>query len=292
MDSFRDKVAVITGAASGFGREFARQLAAAGAKLVLADVQAEGLAAVESELAAAGAEVLCQVTDVRSGAAVEALAAATMARFGTVHLLFNNAGVGAGGRIWENTPADWEWVLGVNLWGVIHGVRVFTPLMLAQAERDPSYRGHIVNTSSVAGLLSAPGLGVYNVSKHAVVALSETLLHDLAGARAPIGVSVLCPGFVPTGISSSSRNRPSELRNERPPTESEKRVAASISHAVESGRLSASDIATQTLDAVRSGRFYVFTHTELLPALHSRCDDLRDLRNPTLVRLKSSKPTE
>lgn len=285
MDSFRDQVAVITGAGSGFGREFARQLAGAGAKLVLADVQADALAAVEAELTAAGAEVLCQVTDVRKGEAVEALAAATMARFGTVHLLFNNAGVGAGGRVWENTTADWEWVLGVNLWGVIHGVRVFTPLMLAQAARDPGYRGHIVNTSSVAGLISVPGLGVYNVSKHAVVALSETLAHDLAGTRAPIGVSVLCPGFVPTGIGSSYRNRPGELRNERPPTEAEKRVAASLTQAIESGRLSAADIATQTLDAVRSGRFYVFTHPELTPAVHSRCDDLRELRNPTLVRL-------
>lgn len=286
MDSFRDKVAVITGAGSGFGREFARQLATAGAKLVLCDVQPDALAAVETELVATGAEVLCRITDVRSGPAVEALAQATIERFGTVHLLFNNAGVGAGGRIWENTVADWEWVLGVNLWGVIHGVRVFTPLMLAAAERDPTYRGHIVNTSSVAGLVSAPGLGVYNVSKHGVVALSETLQHDLAATRAPIGVSVLCPGFVPTAISSSQRNRPADLRNERPQTETEKRVGASVSHAVETGRVSAAEVAQQTLDAVRAGRFYVFTHPDLLPAVKSRCDEVQALRNPTLVRLK------
>jgi NAD(P)-dependent dehydrogenase (short-subunit alcohol dehydrogenase family) len=286
MDSFRDKVAVITGAGSGFGREFARQLASAGAKLVLCDVQPDALAAVEAELVASGAEVLSQVTDVRSGAAVEALAQATIERFGTVHLLFNNAGVGAGGRVWENTVADWEWVLGVNLWGVIHGVRVFTPLMLAAAGRDPTYRGHIVNTSSVAGLVSAPGLGVYNVSKHGVVALSETLHHDLAASAAPIGVSVLCPGFVPTAISSSQRNRPAELRNERPMTDAEKRVGASLSRAVETGRISAAEVAQQTLDAVRAGRFYVFTHPDLLPAVKIRCDEVQALRNPTLVRLK------
>ena len=226
----------------------------------------------------------------RSGAAVEALAAATMARFGTVHLLFNNAGVGAGGRIWENTSADWEWVLGVNLWGVIHGCaysRHFAGPGRARSQLSRPHRQYLVGGRSALGT----GPGVYNVSKHAVVALSETLLHDLAGVRAPIGVSVLCPGFVPTGISSSSRNRPSELRNERPPTESEKRVAASVSHAVERPA-PVRPTSPRRLSMRSAAAASTSLRTELLPAVHSRCDDLRDLRNPTLVRLKSGKPTE
>ncbi len=141
--------------------------------------------------------------DVRKGEQVQALADATMARYGAVHLLFNNAGVGSGGLIWENSEADWEWVLGVNVWGVVHGVRIFTRLMLDCAARDPAFEGHIVNTASMAGLLNAPTMGVYNVSKHAVVSLSETLYHDLQLVDAPIGASVLCPYFVPTGISHS-----------------------------------------------------------------------------------------
>lgn len=285
MDSFRDKVAVITGAASGFGREFARQLAAAGAKLVLADVQAEGLAAVESELAAAGAEVLCQVTDVRSGAAVEALATAAMARFGTVHLLFNNAGVGAGGRIWENTPADWEWVLGVNLWGVIHGIRVFVPLML-----DQGGPAHVVNTASMAGLISVPHLGVYNVSKHGVVTLSETLHRDLRLAGADIGVSVLCPGLVMTNIFESQRNRPEGLSDEG--------SSPGLSTLLDSGAgatedtlgafgqiLSPDEVGAAVVDAVRTDRFYILTHPDVTRTLvRTRCDDIVDGRHPSPLR--------
>ena len=137
-------------------------------------------------------------------------------RFGAPHLVFNNAGVGSGGLIWENSVADWQWVLGVNLWGVVHGVRLFTPMMLQAAKQDPSYRGHIVNTASMAGLLAAPNMGVYNVSKHAVVALSETLYQDLQLVSHQVGASVLCPYFVPTGISQSHRNRPATWRLKNP----------------------------------------------------------------------------
>ncbi|HCE07548.1 MAG TPA: hypothetical protein DEQ40_02895, partial [Oxalobacteraceae bacterium] len=167
MKNFKDKVAVITGAGSGFGREFALIGARLGMKLVLADVQQDALDKVKVELEAQGAQVLAMRCDVRHAEEVQALADATMAKFGAVHLVFNNAGVGAGGLVWENTQADWEWVLGVNLWGVIHGVRIFTPLMLECAKKDAAYEGHIVNTASMAGLLNAPNMGIYNVSKHA-----------------------------------------------------------------------------------------------------------------------------
>jgi NAD(P)-dependent dehydrogenase (short-subunit alcohol dehydrogenase family) len=172
MKNFNDKVAVITGGASGLGREFALKAARLGMKLVLADVQQDALDATQAELEAAGASVLAMICDVRHAEQVQALADATMAKYGAVHLVFNNAGVGSAGLIWENSVSDWEWVLGVNLWGVIHGVRIFTKLMLESAARDPAYEGHIVNTASMAGLINAPTMGVYNVSKHAVVSLS------------------------------------------------------------------------------------------------------------------------
>ena len=244
------KVAVITGAASGFGREFARLAARRGCKLVLADVQEDALAEAAAELSAQGADLLAQPTNVSKAEQVEALAERTLQRFGAVHLLFNNAGVGAGGLRWENTVQDWEWVLGVNLWGVVHGIRTFTPLMLQGMRADPDYFGHIVNTSSIAGLLSPPGLGVYNVSKHAVVTLSETLYHDLRLIEARIGVSVLCPAFVPTGIAHSHRNRPAELTNQTPPTPSQLRAQAQTKKAVESGHLTAAQVAEQTFSAI------------------------------------------
>ncbi|MFT5962084.1 MAG: NAD(P)-dependent dehydrogenase (short-subunit alcohol dehydrogenase family), partial [Burkholderiaceae bacterium] len=218
MKNFTNRVAVITGGASGFGREFALIGARLGMKLVLADVQQDALDRVKTELEALGAEVLAVRCDVRHADEIQALADATMARFGAVHLLFNNAGVGSGGLVWENTQADWEWVLGVNLWGVIHGVRIFTPLMLACAKADPDYEGHIVNTASMAGLLNAPTMGVYNVSKHAVVSLTESLYQDLRLVEAPISASVLCPYFVPTGISQSHRNRPDDVAISARPT--------------------------------------------------------------------------
>jgi NAD(P)-dependent dehydrogenase (short-subunit alcohol dehydrogenase family) len=281
MNDYKGKVAVITGGASGFGLEFARVGAARGMKLVLADVQQDALDSARAELEAAGAEVLAMHCDVRTAEAVQALADATMARFGAVHLLFNNAGVGAGGLIWENTQADWEWVLGVNLWGVIHGMRIFTPLMLACAQKDPSYQGHIVNTASMAGLLNAPTMGIYNVSTHAVVSLSESLYQDLKLVDAPIGASVLCPYFVPTGISHSHRNRPDDVQNApAPPTASQRAAQAMSEKAVSSGKVSAADVAGMTFEAIDAGQFYIYSHPQALANVQQRMEEIVTIRNP------------
>ena len=280
MEDFTGRVAVITGAGSGLGREFAQTAAQLGMKLVLADVDAAALEAASAALQDAGHDVLAMVCDVRKAAHVEELADAAMIRFGAVHLVFNNAGVGAAGLIWENTEADWEWVLGVNLWGVIHGVRVFTPLMLACAQRDPGYRGHIVNTASMAGLLNAPAMGVYNVSKHAVVSLSETLYHDLRLVEAPIGASVLCPYFVPTGIAHSERHRPGELRADAGPTASQRTAQALVERAVTSGRVSAADVARITFDAIRRGDFYIYSHPQALDGVAERMDAIVHAKLP------------
>jgi len=272
MKQFEGRVAVITGAASGLGREFANTAAGLGMKLVLADVDAEALERATDELQAGGAEVLSMVVDVRKCAHVEELADAAMIRFHCVHLVFNNAGVGAGGLIWENTEADWEWVLGVNLWGVIHGVRLFTRLMLECARRDPGYEGHIVNTASMAGLLNAPAMGVYNVSKHAVVSLTETLYHDLRLVDAPISASVLCPYFVPTAIDRSHLHRPHELQHDAAPTASQLAAQGLVSKAVESGKVSAADVARITFEAIREGRFYIYSHPQALGSVAERMD--------------------
>ena len=268
------RVAVITGAASGFGREFARLGASQGMKLVLADVDGEGLAALERELA--GTPCITVPTDVSRAEDVAQLAQRTMKEFGAVHLLFNNAGVGSGGLIWESSLADWQWVLGVNLWGVIHGIREFVPLMLAQ-----DCECHVVNTASVAGLLSPPGMGVYNVSKHAVVTLSETLFHDLRLAGSKIGASVLCPAFVPTGIHQSERNRPEELRNAEPLTASQRMAHDATTKAVTSGRVTAAQVAELTFEAIRANRFYVLSHPKILDSVGLRLQDILELRNPS-----------
>jgi NAD(P)-dependent dehydrogenase (short-subunit alcohol dehydrogenase family) len=281
MKIFKDKVAVITGGASGFGREFANIGAKLGMKLVLADVAQEALDKAQAELEAQGVQVLAMRCDVRKVEQVQALADATMARFGAVHLLFNNAGVGSGGLVWENTQADWEWVLGVNLWGVIHGVRIFTPLMLECAKADPAYEGHIVNTASMAGLLNAPTMGVYNVSKHAVVSLSESLYHDLKLVQAPIGASVLCPYFVPTGISQSHRNRPEDVKNDAKPTASQLAAQAMSDKAVTSGKVTAQQVAEWTFDAIRNQGFYIYSHPGALGNVQKRMEDIVTQRNPS-----------
>ncbi|MFL6658935.1 MAG: SDR family oxidoreductase [Massilia sp.] len=280
MKNFHDKVAVITGGASGLGREFATTAAGLGMKLVLADVQQDALDKAVAELQAEGAQVLGMICDVRKGEQVQALADATMEKFGAVHLLFNNAGVGSGGLIWENSVADWEWVLGVNVWGVVHGVRIFTKLMLECAKKDAAYEGHIVNTASMAGLLNAPTMGVYNVSKHAVVSLSETLYHDLQLVDAPIGASVLCPYFVPTGISQSHRNRPADVAMTSGVTASQKVAQAMTVKAVESGKVSAADVSRLTFDAIRDGQFYIYSHPGALASVAERMNEIVHQINP------------
>jgi len=281
MKNFKDKVVVITGGASGLGREFATTAAGLGMKLVLADVQQDALDTARAELEAQGAPVLAMICDVRKGEQVQALADATMEKFGAVHLLFNNAGVGSGGLIWENSEADWEWVLGVNVWGVVHGVRIFTKLMLECAKKDPAFEGHIVNTASMAGLLNAPTMGVYNVSKHAVVSLSETLYHDLQLVEAPIGASVLCPYFVPTGISQSHRNRPADVAMTDTVTASQKAAQAMTVKAVESGKVSAADVSRITFDAIRDGQFYIYSHPGALGGVAERMDEIVHYKNPS-----------
>ena len=280
ITDFKGKTAVLTGAGSGFGLECARIGARLGMNLVLVDVQQDALDAATQEMQAAGAQVLAFKLDVSSASDMEAMGAAVLARFGAPHLVFNNAGVGSGGLIWENSVKDWEWVLGVNVMGVVHGVRIFTPLMLAAAQQDASWQGHIVNTASMAGLLNAPNMGVYNVSKHAVVSLSETLYQDLSLVTDQISASVLCPFFVATGISQSHRNRPSDLRASKP-TQSQLIGQAMSEKAVSSGKVSAADVAKLVFDGVASNQFYIYSHPKAIKSVQTRLEDIVQIRNPT-----------
>ena len=274
MQDLKDKVAVVTGAASGIGNAVATRLAEEGMKVVLADVEEGPLADAEKKLADAGATVLAVPTDVTKGDQVDALAAKTFETFGTAHVVHNNAGVATGGPMWTLTEADWQWVLGVNLWGVIHGVRSFVPRLVEQGE------GHVVNTASIAGLTSAPMMGPYNVSKHGVVTLSETLAADLALHGSAVKVSVLCPGWVNTRIDEADRNRPPELQ---PPAEADTSIAEMgrqmLKSMLQSG-LQPSEVATKVLDAIREERFYILTHPEMTPIIQHRMEDIVEGRNP------------
>ena len=280
MKSFQGRTAVITGAASGFGLEVSRIAAAKGMNLVMADVQRDALDKAVTEISGLGAQVLAFPLDVSKVAEVEAMGAATLAKFGAPHFVFNNAGVGSGGLIWEASLKDWEWVLGVNLMGVISGVRVFTPMMLEAARRDASYEGHIVNTASMAGLLNAPNMGVYNVSKHAVVSLSESLYQDLRLVTDQVRASVLCPYFVPTGIAHSSRNQPDELKHEKP-TKSQLVARAMSDKAVSSGKVTAAMVAQFVFDALAEDRFYIYSHPQALGNVQTRMEDIVAGNNPS-----------
>ena len=280
MENFAGKTAVLTGAGSGFGLECARIGARLGMRLVLVDVQQDALDAAAAEARAAGCEVLARCVDVSNAAQMEQLAQDVQERFGAPHLVFNNAGVGAGGLLWESSVKDWEWVLGVNLWGVVHGVRLFTPMMLAAAQADPDWRGHIVNTASMAGLVNAPNMGVYNVSKHAVVALSETLFQDLALVTDQVSASVLCPFFVPTGIHQSHRNRPSALAAAQA-TQSQRVGQAMSDKAVGSGKVTAAEVAQKVFEAAAAGQFYIYSHPRAIGSVQVRMEDILQARNPT-----------
>jgi NAD(P)-dependent dehydrogenase (short-subunit alcohol dehydrogenase family) len=274
MKELSGKVAVITGAGSGFGRELALLCAQEGMRLVLADVDEKGLQQTQS-LLPSDTESRLQRCDVSQGWQVEQLAALADTEFGGAQLLFNNAGVALAGPIWTSTEQDWSWALGVNLMGVAHGIRAFVPRMLKQGGEC-----HVVNTASVAGLLSVPGSSIYSVSKHGVVAMSECLHHELQAAGARIGVSVLCPAFVSTGIADAARNRPGELAASNPEAAAyEERVR----QAVRKGKISAADVASMTIEAVKQGRFYILTHPNIKPAIEMRLRDILDEalpRNP------------
>ena len=280
ITDFNGKTAVLTGAGSGFGLECARIAAKRGMNVVLIDVQQDALDAADLEITALGAQTLAFKLDVASADQMEAMGKSVFERFGAPHLIFNNAGVGSGGLIWESTLKDWEWVLGVNVMGVVHGMRIFTPMMLAAAKADTSWRGHIVNTASMAGLLNAPNMGVYNVSKHAVVSLSETLYQDLQLVTDQIGASVLCPFFVATGIAQSHRNRPSELKAGKP-TKSQLIGQAMTGKAVDSGKVSAADVAQLVFDAVATQQFYIYSHPKAIKSVQTRMEDVLQARNPT-----------
>lgn len=267
------RTAVITGAASGFGRELALQCAALGLNLVLTDVDEAGLERTRELAGLDDGCVLLQRCDVGDAAGVDALAAAARARFGGVHLLFNNAGVIAAGPLWKATPHDWTWVFNVNVMGVAHGIRAFVPHMLERGE--PAW---VVNTASMAGLLCPPELGVYAASKHAVVGMSECLHHELTNTAQPVGVSVLCPAYVDTGIADAHRHRPGNLAGENPDNVA---IMARTKTAMQAGRVSAADVARITLDAVREGRFYVFSHPRAVSGVAQRLHDLTEGRTPS-----------
>ena len=281
IQDFKNKTAVLTGAGSGFGLECARIGAKRGMNLVLVDVQQDALDRAQTEMEAAGVRVLARKVDVSSASEMEALAEAVQQRFGAPHFVFNNAGVGAGGLVWENTVADWEWVFGVDVMGVVHGVRLFTPMMLEAAAKDPAYRGHITNTASMAGLLTAPNMGIYNAAKAAVVSLTETLYQDLNLVTDQIGSSLLCPYFVPTGITSSQRNR-ANAPTDAQRTKSQLIGQAMSNKAVSSGKVTAEEVATKVFDAISANQFYVFSHPspKALANVSSRMANIVAMTNP------------
>jgi NADP-dependent 3-hydroxy acid dehydrogenase YdfG len=274
MKELRGKVAVVTGAGSGIGRAMAERFAREGMKVVLADVEDKSLAAVQKEI---GANAIAVRTDVTKADQVEALRAKAIEAFGAVHVLCNNAGVALGGPAWDRSIADWEWILGVNLWGVIHGIRTFVPAMIAQGE------GHVVNTASIAGMLSIAAFGPYCVTKHAVVTLSECLHHDLTTfAGGKVKVSVLCPGFVQTRIHESDRNRPEALREKTAaaPSPIEAGMAQMMAAAI-AGGIAPTEVADHVLRAIVDERFYIFTHPKLKGAVKKRMDEILEERTPT-----------
>ena len=279
ISDFKGKTAVLTGGASGFGLECARIGARLGMNLVIVDVQADALKQAHDELKSLGATVMAKKVDVSNADAMQGLASAVFERFGAPHFVFNNAGVGAGGLVWENTVEDWEWLLGVNLWGVIHGVRLFTPMMLDAAKQDPNYQAHIVNTASMAGLLTPPNMGIYNVTKHAVVSLTETLYQDLKLVSDQVSASVLCPYFVPTGINNSERNRPDALKPQVV-TQSQLIGQAMSNKAVSSGKVSAAQVAQMVFDAMLADQFYIYSHPKALGNAQTRFDAIVQGHNP------------
>jgi NAD(P)-dependent dehydrogenase (short-subunit alcohol dehydrogenase family) len=278
MKDLNQRVAVVTGAASGIGYALAERFADEGMRVVLADVEDQALARASESLNARGATTLAVRTDVSQAGDVEALADATLTRFGAVHVLCNNAGVGGDAApTWELPLETWRWVLEVNFWGVVHGVRTFVPIMLRQ-----DTEGHIVNTASMAGLLSMPLLSPYHATKFAVVSLTESLHYELALANAKLGTSVLCPGFVRTNIMDSARNRPEHLRAALPTAEASQALLGAFQSVVAAG-IPPSVVAERVVEAIREKRFYIFPHPEMLVAVRARMETLLAQRNPVFV---------
>ena len=265
MDDFRGKVAVVTGAASGIGFGLARRFASEGMKVVMADIEEPALKSAADELEMDGAEVLAVVTDVSDHDAVQSLAAATFDRFGTAHVICNNAGVGTGGLAWEVSEAQWRWIVGVNLMGVVHGIQAFVPKLVEQGD------GHVVNTASAAGLITGPGMSPYYATKHAVVALSESLAADLAIAGSNVGVSVLCPEFVRTRINESDRNSPADVPTLDPSRPGAAGMRGVLDSLVASG-IEPAEVADHVVDAIRSKRLHILTHPTTKPRLRERLE--------------------
>ncbi len=285
MREFAEKVAVITGAASGIGRAIAERCARTGMKVVIADIDEAGLANAVAELKSQAQGVIGVRTDVSKRNEVERLASQALAAFGQVDLLFNNAGVAAGGAAWEATWNDWEWVIGVNLWGVIHGVKVFAPIMMAQETKC-----HIVNTASNAGLIIGGFSAPYSVTKHAVVALSESLYLTLQQRHSPVKVSVLCPGMVSTNIAEVELHRPPELRNEPVALTPEMQAGLDAFKSLVKTSMSSDQVAEMVFDAIEKEQFYIFTHPEWTEVIRLRTDRLLRMENPqspaaTIARL-------
>ena len=274
MQDLKGKVAVVTGGASGIGRAMADRFAQAGMKLVLADIESGPLEAAAKEIRESGAEVVSARTDVTDLTAVEALLATTLDAFGAAHVVCNNAGVATAGPVWEASIADWEFTLGANLWGVIYGVKTFAPVLLEQNE------GHFVNTASMAGLVSGPNMGAYNVSKYGVVALTETLFADLQNAGSDVGASVLCPAFVQSRIWDSGRNRPESLRDEVQETLEQSERGQALRAVIENA-MPADRVANAVHDAIVAKRLYILTHESTREPLERRMRNILDGTNPT-----------
>lgn len=281
MKNFKNKVVVITGAASGLGRELAIAGAELGLNLVLADVQFDELNLLKNKLEESDAKVVVSRCDVSKSEDVKALADTAVKEFGMVNLLFNNAGVSTSGFVWENSLSDWDWLLGVNLWGVIHGIREFVPLMIEFAKRDEFYEGHVINTASIAGLLNTPTMGIYNASKHAIVSISESLYHDLQLIKSRVGCSVLCPFFMPTAIAQADRHRPIHLQNDMPVSVSQRLFQEINEKAVTEGTATPRQVAIKTYDAILNGQFYIYSDTNPLSDIQTRMEDILKERNPS-----------
>lgn len=282
MKKLKNGVAVITGGGSGLGKALAQAAVQRGMKVVLADVQASALEQTLQELRALGAEAIGEVLDVTDAAAVESLAKRVDTEFGAVQLLFNNAGVASGGLIWESTDKDWDWLLGVNVKGVANGIRAFTPGMLAAAAADPAYQGCIINTASLAGLLTGPTMGVYSVSKHAVLALSECLYHDLELVTQQVRAAVLCPYYVTTNISQCYRVRPTELANNGGPTRSQIATAAISQNNLDNGSLTPDEVAEITFNGIEQDKFYILPSNEGHELIKDRFTHILGEENPDL----------